>query len=118
MNYSNIGSQSIEPVVFENVVVRNNELNTAAVDFSENIIHASAFKFANCPAANSYVTFGTTGDAYEYVWDSDTEEFIWRYTDIDALTITKDGIRAKNIIVSGNGNYTDIVANLEDGNQS
>ena len=117
VDYSNIGSQSIEPVVFENVVVRNNELNTAAVDFSENIIHArSAFKFAtNCPAANSYVTFGTTENAYEYVWNSDTEEkFLWRFAEGDALTITKDGIRVKNIIISGNGNYTDIVASLED----
>ena len=117
MNYQNIGSQSIEPSAFRSVVVRNNDIDSPAVDFSENIIHArSAFKFAtNCPDANSYVTFGTNQNPYEYVWNSDTEEkYIWRYNEGDALTVTKDGVRVKNLIVSGNGNYTDIVASLED----
>ena len=105
----------MDHAVFNSMEIRNIETDAAAIDFSENVAFGEiAFKFkTNCPNSNSYVTFGTTDDSFEYVWDSDTdEEFIWRYPEGDAVTISKTGITTKNLIVSVSGSYTDVVASL------
>ena len=74
-----------------------NKLNLSdpAVDFSETAASGSpAFKFATQnPNTNSYSTFGTTDNFWEYAWKFNShEDFCWIYGDTNKVfSITKEG---------------------------
>jgi len=83
-----------------------------AFDFSSEKWYSNlTHKYATNAADNSFVSFGTNDNLYEYAWDfTSNEDFCWVFNSIDKVfSIAKDGPACSNLFIG------DFQANTNDG---
>ena len=90
-----------------NVTIQNVNLDKPAFDFSTSSTDGNnAFKFKS-NIGQSYTTFGTNDKNWELAWQFDSkEDYCWRAGDKKVVSITKDGLTTKNLILGTFGENT------------
>lgn len=86
----------------QNVKIQNASASNPAFDFSEVSSNGNnAFKFKT-NGANTNATFGTNDNPWEYAWQfQSNEDFAYVHdTEGKSVSITKDGLAAKQLIIS------------------
>lgn len=86
-------------VVDGNLVLNNNDVLKAGIDFSLMPVHSKyAMAFKTNGPGTPLVSFGTNNEYYEYAWDfTSNEDFCWKHNGNKVVSIASDGLVATNL---------------------
>lgn len=82
--------------------IQKSDMSSAVFDFSSGAFNGQqALKLRTFGGSNNYVTFGTTEMPWEYQWKfGSDEDFCWTHeTEGKQVSITKDGLTAKKLML-------------------
>jgi hypothetical protein len=86
-------------VVDGNLVLNNNDVSKAGIDFSSMPVHSKyAMSFKTNGPGLPLVSFGTNNEYYEYAWDfTSNEDFCWKHNGNKVVSIASDGLVATSL---------------------